>query len=107
MRGIVREIVLVNPPYERIAPGYEFVRHATNRSPSLGLLHRAAMAREHGYGVSIVESDVEGLDEGAVVERIVARAPRYVGITLFTVSVWSASLIARALREALPGVSLN
>ena len=106
MPGIVREIVLVNPPYERIAPGYEFVRHVTNRSPSLGLLHLAAMARDHGYGVSIVESDVEGLDEEAVVERIVARAPRYVGITLFTVGVWSASLIARALREALPGVTV-
>ena len=102
----MREIVLVNPPYERIAPGYEFVRHVTNRSPSLGLLHLAAMAREHGYGVSIVESDVEGLDEQAVVERIVARAPRYVGITLFTVGVWSASLIARALQDALPGVTV-
>jgi radical SAM superfamily enzyme YgiQ (UPF0313 family) len=102
----VREIVLVNPPYERIAPGYEFVRHVTNRSPSLGLLHLAAMAREQGYAVSIVESDVEGLDEEAVVERIVARAPRYVGITLFTVGVWSASLIARALHEALPGVTV-
>jgi radical SAM superfamily enzyme YgiQ (UPF0313 family) len=102
----VHEIVLVNPPYERIAPGYEFVRHVTNRSPSLGLLHLAAMAREHGYGVSIVESDVEGLDERAVVERIVARAPRYVGITLFTVGVWSASIIARGLREKLPGVTV-
>jgi radical SAM superfamily enzyme YgiQ (UPF0313 family) len=102
----VREIVLVNPPYERIAPGYEFVRHITNRSPSLGLLHLAAMAREHGYRVSIVESDVEGLDERAVVERIVARAPRYVGITLFTVGVWSASIIARSLHEKLPGVTV-
>jgi radical SAM superfamily enzyme YgiQ (UPF0313 family) len=102
----VHEIVLVNPPYERIAPGYEFVRHVTNRAPSLGLLHLAAMAREHGYGVSIVESDVEGLDERAVVERIVARAPRYVGITLFTVGVWSASIIARGLREQLPGVTV-
>jgi hypothetical protein len=27
----VREIVFVNPPYERIAPGYAFVRHVTNR----------------------------------------------------------------------------
>jgi len=98
----VREIVLVNPPYERIAPGYEFVRHVTNRSPSLGLLHLAAMVRDHGYGVSIVESDVEGLDEAAVVERIVAAAPQYVGITLFTVGVWSASIIARGVRKALP-----
>ncbi len=43
-----RRITLVNPPYERIAPGYEFVRHVTNRSPSLVLLHLASVARERG-----------------------------------------------------------
>ena len=102
----MREIVFVNPPYERIAPGYAFVRHVTNRSPSLGLLHLAAMARQHGFAPEIVESDVEGLDEQAVIERIVARAPRYVGITLFTVGVWSASLIARGVRQALPDTTV-
>ena len=102
----MREIVFVNPPYERIAPGYGFVRHVTNRSPSLGLLHLAAMVRQHGFAPEIVESDVLGLDEQAVVERIVARAPRYVGITLFTVGVWSASLIARGVRKALPDTTV-
>jgi hypothetical protein len=47
LRRIVREIVVVHPPYERIAPGYEFDRHVTNRSPSLGLLHLAAMESLH------------------------------------------------------------
>jgi hypothetical protein len=41
-------IFLVNPPYERIAPGYAFVKHLANRSPSLGLLHLAAQVRERG-----------------------------------------------------------
>ena len=63
----MHEIVFVDPPYERIAPGYAFARHVTNRAPSLGLLHLAAMVREHGYAAAIVESDVEGLDEQAVV----------------------------------------
>jgi radical SAM superfamily enzyme YgiQ (UPF0313 family) len=101
-----RDIVLVNPPYERVAPGYDFVRHVTNRAPSLGLLHLAAMAREHGYDATIIECDVEGLGEGAVIERIAARAPRYVGITLFTVGVWSAAAIARGLHARLPGVTV-
>jgi hypothetical protein len=51
------------------------VRHVTNRAPSLGLLHLAAMVREHGYGVSIIESDAEGLDERAVIARIARRCP--------------------------------
>ena len=56
------KIVFINPPYERIAPGYDFLKHVTNRSPSLGLLHLAAMAREHGWDPAIVESDIEGFD---------------------------------------------
>ena len=55
-------IVLVTPPYDRIAPGYEFVKHVANQSPSLGLLHLAAEVREHDYEPSIIESDVFGLD---------------------------------------------
>ncbi len=103
---MTRDIVFVNPPYERIAPGYDFVRHITNRAPSLGLLHLAAMVREHGWTPTIVESDVEGLDEAAVVRRIVEIAPRYVGITLFTVGVWSAATIARGVKASLPGVTV-
>jgi len=99
-------IVLVDPPYDRVAPGYEFVRHVTNRAPSLGLLHLAAMAREHGYEASIIESDAETLDEDAVVRRIVERAPRFVGITLFTVGVWAAAKIAQGVKAALPDTTV-
>jgi radical SAM superfamily enzyme YgiQ (UPF0313 family) len=102
----VPDVVLVNPPYERVAPGYAFVRHVTNRSPSLGLLHLAAMLREHGHGVRLVESDVEALDVRAVVERVVAQRPRILGVTLFTVGVWSGAAIARGVKEALPGVTV-
>lgn len=99
-------LVLVDPPYDRVAPGYEFVRHLTNRSPSLGLLHLAAMARLHGYEPTIIESDVEALDDAGVVARIVAKRPRYVGITLFTVGVWSAVKIAEGVKAALPETTL-
>ncbi len=39
-----RRKTLENPPHGRIASGFEFVRHVTGRSPSLGLWHRAACA---------------------------------------------------------------
>lgn len=97
-----KRIVFVNPPYERIAAGYEFVKHITNRSPSLGLLHLAAEVRLHDYEPSIIESDIFDLAAEQVAERVIEARPKYVGITLFTVGVWGAATIARHIKKALP-----
>ncbi|MEM6707994.1 MAG: radical SAM protein [Pseudomonadota bacterium] len=99
-------IVLVTPPYERIAPGYEFVKHITNRSPSLGLLHLAAAVREVGYTPTIIESDLLDLNPDEVVERVVAERPAFVGITLFTVGTWVGAEIARKLKLKAPGIRI-
>ncbi|MCE9583687.1 MAG: B12-binding domain-containing radical SAM protein [Planctomycetes bacterium] len=96
------KIVFINPPYERIAKGYEFVKAVTNNVPSLGLLHLAAEVRLHGYEPSIIESDHFGYDEAKVAELVIKAAPKYVGITLFTVGVWGAAGIARLIKKALP-----
>ncbi len=101
-----RSIVFINPPYERIAAGYEFVRHIANLSPSLGLLHLAAEVRLHGYEPSIIESDIFNFSVDDVVADVVKKRPAYVGITLFTVGVWSAAEIARKVKAALPGVTV-
>ena len=98
----MKKIVFVNPPYERIAPGYDFVRHITNQSPSLGLLHLAAQARQDGYQASIIESDIEHLNTDQVAERLIKENPAYIGITLFTVAVWQAAKIAKLVKNALP-----
>ncbi len=99
-----KEIVFINPPYERIAPGYGFVRHITNQSPSLGLLHLAAEVREHGYVPSILESDIFNFSTREVADKVIRQRPKYVGITLFTVGVWGAAEIARLIKAALPEV---
>ncbi len=100
------KIVFVTPPYDRIAPGYEFVKTVTNQSPSLGLLHLAAEVREFGYRPSIIESDVFNFSVDDVVGQIVAERPEYVGITLFTVGVWSAAEIARKVKARLPDTTI-
>ena len=97
-----KKIVFVDPPYERIAAGYEFVKNITNRSPSLGLLHLASEVRLHGWDPAIIESDVCDMDVDAVARELIETAPRFVGITLFTVGVWGAATIARKLKRALP-----
>ena len=100
------KIIFVNPPYERIAPGYEFVRHITNRSPSLGLLYLAAAVREQGFIPTIIESDIENLDPGEVASRLIEARPEYIGITLFTVGVWQAAQIARKVKQRYPDIQI-
>lgn len=100
------QIIFVNPPYERIAPGYNFVRHVTNRSPSLGLLYLAAVTREQGYETAIIESDIENLSPEQVTERLVKEQPQYICITLFTVGVWQAAKIAQQVKRQLPATQI-
>lgn len=101
-----RRFIFIDPPYERIAPGYEFVKHVTNGVPALGLLHLAAEVREHGYEPSIIESDIFGLSEEEVARQVIEADPQYVGITLFTVGVWGAAAIARRIKAARPGTTV-
>ncbi|MCG7986595.1 MAG: B12-binding domain-containing radical SAM protein [Candidatus Thiodiazotropha weberae] len=97
-----RKITFINPPYDSIAKGYEFVKEITNNSPSLGLMYLAAEVREHGYEPEIIESNIMNLTIEGVVEWVVERAPAYVGITLFTVGVWNTAEIAKSIKEKLP-----
>jgi len=101
-----RKIIFINPPYERIAPGYEFVKHITNQSPSLGLLHLAAEVRLHGYEPSIIESDIFNLSIDQVAQKVIDEKPEYVGITLFTVGIWGAAAIARKIKKVLPQTTI-
>jgi len=96
------KISFVNPPYERIAAGYDFVRHITNRSPSLGLLYLAAAVRQQGYQARIIESDIENLSVEQVVTRLQKQNPDFIGISLFTVGVWQSALIAKQIKQHLP-----
>lgn len=102
----MNDIIFVNPPYDSIAPGYGFVRHITNRSPSLGLLHLAAQARADGYTPMIIESDIEGLSATDTALRVIHLKPRYLGITLFTTGVSNAVDIARQVKQALPNITI-
>ncbi|MGB7158805.1 MAG: radical SAM protein [Tepidisphaeraceae bacterium] len=101
-----KSILFINPPYERISPGYAFIKHITNRSPSLGLLHLAAEVRQHGYTPTIIESDILDLDADAVARRVIKARPRFVGITLFTVGVMESVRIARKVKASLPETTI-
>jgi len=101
-----KKIVFVTPPYERVSANFQYVRHITNASPSLGLLHLAAMVREYDYTPVIIESDIFNLSVEEVVEKVIEVQPEYLGITLFTVGVWCASQIARKVKLLAPHIKI-
>lgn len=96
------KIIFISPPYERVQPGYDFVRHMASQVPSLGLLHLASMARAHGFDASIIESDAFQMSIEDVAAQVIREKPAYVGITLFTVGVWAAAGVARLIKATLP-----
>ncbi|MDB2562673.1 B12-binding domain-containing radical SAM protein [Sulfurimonas sp.] len=100
------DIVFVNPPYEQVSEGTDYLKHITNRSPSIGLLLLAAKAREIGYEPRIIESDLEGYSPQKVAELVLEENPKFLGITLFTVGVFNASVIAKIVREKNPDITI-
>ncbi|WP_294960528.1 radical SAM protein [Sulfurimonas sp.] len=100
----MNDIIFINPPYEQIAPGNDHVKHVINRSPSLGLLLLAAQARKDGYSPKIIESDLENLSPQTVANMVLEINPKFVGITLFTVGVFNAAIIAKLIKEKNPNI---
>jgi len=101
---VLGEIIFINPPYEQVSAGTDYLKHITNRSPSIGLLLLASKAREIGYATEIIESDLEGLSPEVVAQRVLDKNPKFVGITLFTVGVFNASIIAKIIKEKNPNI---
>jgi anaerobic magnesium-protoporphyrin IX monomethyl ester cyclase len=70
--------------------------------PSRGLLSLAAVLRQAGYGVGIVDADLEALAPAQVADRVVRAGSRVVGITMNTFQAHAALEVARAVKEARP-----
>jgi radical SAM superfamily enzyme YgiQ (UPF0313 family) len=100
----MHDIIFVNPPYEQVSEGTDYLKHITNRSPSIGLLLLAAKAREIGYNPKIIEGDLEGLSPEKIAQIILDEKPKFLGLTLFTVGVFNASIIARIVRQKNPDI---
>ena len=40
-------IVFINPPYEQVSAGTDYLKHITNRSPSIGLLYTTPKSQDN------------------------------------------------------------
>ncbi len=95
------KVVLVNPPDEMEAMfgvGSVFIQ----KYEPLGLLYIAAVAREAGHKISVIDAYAEGLELPEVQRRIAALEPDVVGISTLTCSGSAVYFLGRWLREKLP-----
>jgi len=94
------DLLLLNPPlsgrerYGNLAIGGSYM-------PPLGLAQLAAVARENGYSVEILDAEALGYSIKQTVNHIVNAAPRYLGITSTTIAIYKAGEIAEQVKKRL------
>jgi len=95
------EFVLVNPPLSAAAR-YGRLAGLGNRLPNLGLAYLAAALRERGVDVAIIDAAALDDDIDATAKQILARRPRFCGLTAATLAIHAAAEVAAAVKAAQP-----
>jgi anaerobic magnesium-protoporphyrin IX monomethyl ester cyclase len=95
-------LVLVNPPFQAR------IKHIaqTSLGPPLGLAYVAAVARQAGHAVSILDANALGLGLEATVEAALRLSPDVLGLTAVTPTVPLAGAIAAGLKARRPDLAV-
>lgn len=99
------DVVFVNPPLT-LAERYGVLASGGSSLPPYGLLWLAAVCREAGWEVAILDAAARGLDPGQAAQEIASMKPRWVGLTSTTISITRAHQTALHLRKLLPETRL-
>jgi len=92
-------IVLVNPLVDK-AKIYGRYHKLGGALPPLGLAYIAAVLLKNGHEVKIIDANVLGLSDDAVVSQVKSLDPDMIGLTATTLSHFSATELALAFKES-------
>ena len=101
----IKKIVLVEPPM-RLEQVYGELSEWGSVSPPTGLCYIAALLREKGFAVSIVDGEAMGWGVKETVDAVVQQAPDIVGIACKTLWMVNGHKVASAIKERLPHISI-
>jgi len=93
-------VVLVNCIGSRSFHPFE-IRAA---APPLGILYIAAVLRDEGIEVSIIDQPAEGLSNNTLVKRIMSMSPDIVGFTILSTSCISSTKVAKKIKNLNPEI---
>ncbi|MCE1226098.1 MAG: B12-binding domain-containing radical SAM protein [Geobacteraceae bacterium] len=99
------EVVLINPPM-RMDQVYGEFSEWGSISPPTGLCYIAALLREHGHTVSIVDAEALHWDVEKTVAEVLDLTPLLVGIACKSLWMPSAALVAAALHAKRPDLPI-
>lgn len=80
------------------------LRQGEETIPGLGVLMLAAVAREHGYAVHLIDAKAHGTPLDEIAARVARLQPDYLGLSATTISVNNAARIATRVKRMCPGV---
>ena len=95
-------IVFVEPPYVCWNRAMDRVREGEEEIPGIGTLVLAAVARERGHRVHVVDGKRSGTPVETVAQQVAALAPDHVGFSATTISVHNAARIAARVKALVP-----
>ncbi|MEK7448761.1 MAG: radical SAM protein [Planctomycetota bacterium] len=99
------QILLINPPDELdaiLGIGKEFIQ----KYEPLGLLYIAAVVRESGYNVSVIDAYAENIGIEVLKKRILAIRPNVIGITTLTCQGSVVFSLGQWIKKNLPNTLL-
>ncbi|MGV8141862.1 MAG: B12-binding domain-containing radical SAM protein [Candidatus Woesearchaeota archaeon] len=95
------DIVFINPPLSQ-EERYGVKFKAGGQTPPTGLAYLAAVCRQKGYSVEIIDAPALDMSSQQVLDKILELKPKYIGITAVTISIFNAIDVAKFLREKYP-----
>ena len=98
-------ILLLIPPAS-LDSSYGQLKDFSNPQPSIGLAYIAAVLRDSGFPVSVLDAYVEQLGIDEIVSSIRSRKADLVGISVLTTAADVTAEIVKRLRTELPGVKV-
>lgn len=102
--GRGRTLVLCEPPFLFWDRSMDRLREGEETIPGMGLLVLAAVARQRGYQVHLIDAKRAGASVEDASRQIAALKPDYLGISATTISVTNGARIAARIKELCPGV---
>ena len=99
------KILFVNPPVDfSVFYSDMDLSDTKSSSPPIGILHLAAIAREYGYPVKLVDAHAESLKVEELVKIVDEFKPDVVCLTAMTIMIDASAVLAKAIKDHNPEI---